>query len=329
MSRNILVIVTFAFLCCFATSQVAPPKYGRYANNLQKRYEDLRCAMVTISWVELTQAQIPNNPVPQTVTTTHFGTGFYVSADGDIVTAAHVVGNKSWSDPGTGMVVSLSTPDFWTIENSKNEKNSISHTKLEQTSDAWGADLARIKTGYNPPCWLRISDGISMRPGEHVITMGFPQLAFRSLSLYSGIISARLKSDLLIGATIQGAPVKAQNEFLRVQMPISPGLSGAAVIDDNNRVVAVVSSAGASNVILDYLIQVANNQEMLPIPLGQTHNVDWPEAVGNLARTIREYASPGYGDSVPLSYLKTVQKVASTDHASAVRAHPQPQGHPN
>jgi hypothetical protein len=322
--RKIVVVITVGFLCCLAIAQVAPPKYGRYANNLQKRYDDLKCAMVTITWEE--QSIVPGNGQPLqilTTTTTHFGTGFYTSPTGDILTAAHVIGNKSWSDPGTGMIVSLATPEFWTIGNSKNEKMTIIHTKLEQSPDSWGADLAKIMTGYSPPCWLKISDGASIRPGDHVITLGFPQLAFRSLSLYSGIISARLKSELYIGTTVQGAPVKAQNEFLRVQMPISVGLSGSAVIDDNNRAVAVVSSAGASTTILDALIQVANTRDVTPIPPGQQRNFDWPEAVGNLARTIRDYASPGYGDSVPLSYLKTAKTQASANPEAASHGHQQ------
>jgi hypothetical protein len=301
----------------------------RERDNLKERYDDLRCAMVTITWEEMAVVPPQSNQPLQIATITHFGTGFYSSANGDITTAAHVVGNKSWSDAGKGMVVNLATPAFWTIQNSKEENIRVSHDKLEQSSDAWGADLARILTGSVPPCWLRTRDDQSIGPGDHVIALGFPQLAFRSLSLYSGIISARLKSDLIIGTTAQGAPVKAQNDFLRIQMPISPGLSGSALIDDDNRAVAVVSAAGASTTILDALIQVANIQEMTPSHPGQQRNVEWPEAVGNLARTIRDFASPGYGDSVPLSYLKRVQTPTPTNPANALRGHQQQPAHPN
>ena len=144
MLRKLVVVITVGLLCCLAIAQVAPPKYGRYANNLQKRYDDLKCAMVTITWEEQSSI-VPGNGQPlQILTTTHFGTGFYTSPTGDILTAAHVIGNKSWSDPGTGMIISLATPEFWTIGNSKNEHMTIIHTKLEQSSDSWGADLAKI-----------------------------------------------------------------------------------------------------------------------------------------------------------------------------------------
>ena len=159
-------------------------------------------------------------------------------------------------------------------------------------------------------------------------TLGFPGLAFGSLTIYSGIVSARLKSDLPIGFSMQGAPVKPQNDFLRVQMPLSPGLSGAAVLDDDNRVIAVVSSAGASTAILNSLIQTASIQESFFRP-GQQNNVDWPLAVGELARTLRDYASPGYGDSVPVSYLKKTQTPTAIDHEPVQPSRQQQQGHPN
>ena len=84
------------------------------------------------------------------MTTTHFGTGFYTSGDGDIVTAAHVLGNKSWSDAGTGMVISIGTPPTWEVQNSKGVKVTISRDKLEQSPDSWGADLAKLRSSGVP-----------------------------------------------------------------------------------------------------------------------------------------------------------------------------------
>jgi S1-C subfamily serine protease len=225
------------------------------------------------------------------------------------------------------MVVSIATPQIWDIQNNNGDTLSIARDKLEQSPDAWGADLAMLKSGHTPPCWLRLADVSSVHPGQHVITLGFPGLAFGSLTLYSGIVSARLKSDLPVGVSAQGAPVKPQNDFIRVQMPLSPGLSGAAVIDDDNRVISVVSSAGASTGILDALIQTANIQEKLLRP-GQQPNVDWPWAVGQLARNLRDYASPGYGDSVPVSYLKKMQMPIATGREPASPSRPLRQGHP-
>lgn len=329
-----------AVLTCLytAVAQVEPPKHESNfahvrqsrAENFSQRYKALQCAMVTISWEEVVNLPITLIGQPQQpIKMKHFGSGFYASADGDIVTAAHVLGNKSWSDAGTGMVVSVATPDFWTVVNSKNESQQITREKLDQSPDAWGADLATIKSGVQPPCWLKQGDANSVRTGQHVITLGFPGLAFGSLSIYSGIVSARMKLDLMIGITVQGKPVKPDNEFFRVQMPISTGLSGAAVIDDDNHAIAVVSSAGASSPLLDTLIGVANTQDLMltQSPGVPNRSVDWPWAVGELAKSLRDYASPGYGDSVPLNYLKAKKPTPTRPEASP-HDHQQQQDHP-
>jgi S1-C subfamily serine protease len=318
------MVLLYSCLLCFA--QVPAPTN----QNLQGRYDHLRCAMVTISWQETVTipatapALFPT--ATQSVTIKHFGTGFYTSPDGNIVTAAHVVGNKSWSDSGNGMVVTLATPEAWVIQDCNNQSRNVERSKLEQTPEDWGADLATLKSGWKSPSWLKIVSAESVRPGEHVITLGFPALAFGSLSIYSGIVSAKMKLDLVIGVTKENNPVRPQNDFVRIQMPISVGLSGAAVIDDQNHAIAVVSMAGASSPILDYLIGVANTQNLTLSQNGQ-HNVDWPWAVGELARTQREFSSPGYGDSVPLSYL-TTQRPKPTSHAAAPRGHQSLSGHP-
>jgi len=336
MQRTSLAIAATLLLSLFLDAQVAPPhhesnyahiKHSR-AENYSQRYDALRCAMVTIGWEETVLPPMAFNfQTPLPVTIQHFGTGFYASEDGKIVTAAHVIANKSWSDPGTGLIVTLDPPEYWMIENSNNESLRIPREKLAKTPNAWGADLAVINTGQKPPCWLKTGDANSVRPGRHVITLGFPGLAFRSLSIYNGIIVARLKLDLLIGMTIQGRPVKPQNDFLRVQMPISTGLSGAAVVDDDNHAIAVVTLAGASSGILDFLIGVASIQDLTLSQTGQTHTVDWPWAVGELAKSLKEFASPGYGDSVPLSYLRI--ETLSPIHPGVVRfVHQQQSGRP-
>lgn len=331
MFTKTLALIGTMFLFSIAVAQVAPPKRGKLppTEDLDARYKALSCAMVTISWEETTVPSVWfGTGIPWPITTQHFGSGFYASEDGKIVTAAHVVANKSWSDPGTGMVIILAPPEEWIVENSNHESFHVPQAGLMKTSDAWGADIAVLDTHRVPPCWLRTGDATAVLPGQHILTLGFPQLAFRSLSVYSGIVVARLKLDLLMGATIQGGPVKAQNDFLRVQMPISPGLSGAAVVDDNNEAIAVVSLAGSSSQLLDFLIAVADMQDLLASQPGAQRNLDWPWAVGELAKRWRESASPGYGDSVPLSYL-TKRTLSPTHHGVVKFVHPQQSDHPN
>jgi len=276
-------------------AQVASPKHEsrlrhlfgshRDSDNLEQRYKDLSCALVVI--------KSGNSQ----------GTGFYISPDGDVVTALHVLGNKIVERVGIGdqFKITLNSADTITIRNTR-EEFVVPIANLDHSNgDAWGADLALIKTGKPATCWLRSGDDATAKPGQHVISLGFPGLAFGSLSLYTGIISAKLKSDLLIGTTTTGQPLKATNEFLRVQMPISTGISGAPVIDDENRVLAVVTQAGAWFSDLEVLTQL---QRMRDAAGNQQNNSsDLVSATAHLAEVFHDFASPGYGDAVPLSYL--------------------------
>jgi hypothetical protein len=197
-----------------------------------------------------------------------------------------------------------------TIVESSGEGFGVSKSDIEENRSSWGADLALIKTKRKTSCWLAIGDDTKVKTGDPVITLGFPGLAFGSLSLYEGVVSAtRLANQLPVGRTKNTQqPVSASNTFIRVQMPISGGLSGAPVIDDENKAIAVVYAAGLWDEALDRLIVLVDTQQLGP-PLLQppfalqkdTLNMNW--AVGELAKSFHQYSSPGYGDSVPLSYL--------------------------
>ena len=146
--------------------------------------------------------------------------------------------------------------------------------------------------------------GTSNRTGQHVLVLGLPGLAFGSLSMYSGVVSGRLRTALTTGKTLQGHPVTSNVELVRVQMPISPGLSGAPVVDDENRAIGVVTSAGAWSQDLEFLLEWERLRESrnLPMPIG---SLDLPTLLGELAETFHDYGSPGYGDAVPMRYPKT------------------------
>jgi S1-C subfamily serine protease len=305
MLRKNLVVVVVALLCCPCIAQVAPPKHEsrwhhlfskhRERDNLEQRYSDLKCALVVV-----------DSGIGQ-------GTGFFISADGDVVTAFHVLGVPEFVPNGAQMTVTLHSQS--TIRIKTTTEFSIPISNLETNATMWTADLAVLKTGHQAPCWVRLGDDTSVKVGQHVIAFGFPGLGFGSLSMYSGIIVARLKNDLPIAMSTQG-PLKHDNEFLRVQMPISTGISGGPLINDENEVVGIVTEAGAWGSDLELLTQKWKNMSRgIPQPDISTDLAE----TAHLAEIVHDYASPGYGDAVPVGYLK--RKAQESDQQSSPPAH--------
>jgi Trypsin-like peptidase domain len=301
-------------LCAGLHAQVAPPKHESgaahvkhsRAQNYSDRFDAIKCAVVQI---------FRGTPTVGTP----YGTGFYISADGDIATASHVVGERVWTPKAGGVTVDLNSPDSLTVISSSGEPFTVPKSAIEQNREAWGADVVRIATGKKTNCWLAMGDDSKVKPGDLVITMGFPGLAFGSLSMYEGIVSAtKIKTNVPMGKTTTGALVTPENEFIRVQMPISGGLSGAPILNDENRAIAVVSLAGVWNQDLDLLIQLSDMNQLGPVsPAPNMLNL--APLVGQLAKSFHQYASPGYGDSVPLRYLKTKTEGTSLPSSQSAR----------
>lgn len=311
-TRLILLIGIALWGMGWATAQIPPPKresrlhhiFGSHidSDNLQQRFNDLKCALVLI--------RTPNG----------YGTGFFISPDGDIATASHVLGQRTFTSQDNGkMKVGLEMPPSFTIADAQNRSTEVPVESVEKNGDAWGADVAVLKSGIKTNCWLSSTSDAGINQGEHLVTLGFPGLSWGSISIYSGIVSAKLKLDLIIGGTTTGQPVKPDNDFIRVQMPISPGLSGAPIIDDANRVVGILTMAGASTQDIDLLIQL-NHLNAFPetppsvVPgqqAGQkqvTVNLNVFSLVAQLAESLRTFASPGYGDAVPMRYLRKAKQ---------------------
>jgi Trypsin-like peptidase domain len=291
-----------------AFAQVPPPKRESRMHHifaahhdmedlLPDRFEALKCALVLI--------RMGNR----------LGTGFYISPGGDIATASHVLGDRAYgiNPDGTVQVNIMMADSGGTILDSANRESRFDVSMLEVNADAWLADVARIKTGMKTSCWLSEADDRVSRPGEHLITLGFPGLSFQTLTLYEGLMSARLKPNLPLKTFPNGMAILGTNDLIRVQMPISAGQSGAPIIDDENRAVGIVTTAGLWTEDLDHLLLAAragvfNTPPPPPVP-GQPQNsmsftLNAMGVTAELAGLVHDYASPGYGDAVPLRYLR-------------------------
>lgn len=280
------IFATLFLLASVATAQIPPPKHEsrlhhifarhRDGDNLEQRFQDLRCALVILQSAD------------------RVGTGFYIDRDGDVVTASHVLGDRIFMPDGSAMRITLVFPQNITVQTMTERFDVPALTTIENSADQWSADLAVLRTMHPTACWLNIGNDAEVQVGQHAVALGFPGLAFGSLSIYSGPISAKFRSELVTGVTTTGQPVRSNNELFRIQMPISPGISGGPVINDENEVIAVVTSAGAWNPNLDAL-ERAVRQGAVRDPLAAT--------VAQLAEIFHDYASPGYGDAVPLHFL--------------------------
>jgi hypothetical protein len=307
MLVGVMVLLMLLFWTSGAAAQIPPPKHEshlhhvfgshRDAENLPARFEALKCALVLI---EAGQS---------------LGTGFYINGDGDVATASHVLGQRTFARNADSTVqVSIAMPTVLTITNSQGERLEIqSSSAVEQNADAWLADVARVQTGRKTTCWLREANDQQTRTGEHLITLGFPGISFQTLTLYTGIMSARLKGQAHLPiAVLNGRDaLLPSNESIRVQMPISTGLSGAPVIDDENRVVGVITNAGGWTQDLDNLMLAFRGGAFQTLPAPPplqansiSFNLNSMALMGQLAGLFHDYASPGYGDAVALRYLR-------------------------
>lgn len=138
------------------------------------------------------------------------GTGFFVSSDGLLVTAAHVVQGAS------GVWVAVKD-DIWPA----------SVIKLDSAND-----IAVLRVDAPGPVpFLTMADSATVRMGTDVFTVGFPNIQIQGVSpkLTRGEISS------LTG--MQDDP-----RFFQISVPVQPGNSGGALLNLHGHVVGIVVS---------------------------------------------------------------------------------------
>jgi S1-C subfamily serine protease len=245
------------------------------AADLPSRYKALSCAVV----------HIKNDSVS--------GTGFFIDDKGTIVTAGHVlleaaasasVPNSTDFRPYSNVVVTDLDDNHFPASLGKMTDDDISNLQH---------DLVILKTNIANKCHLVLGDSKTVLAGQSVIAMGFPQQAVHAI-IYTGIISGRL-------ALLQP---NVPFDFLRVQMPISPGASGGPLLDDNDKVVGVVDAE-------PFGFPPDVNRVAQTYGAGKSVSsgtfiagVDLAKVVGEMAYAITAGVSPGSGYGMPIEYLR-------------------------
>jgi len=146
----------------------------------------------------------PQAGMPGTMST---GSAFFINGDGYLVTAAHVVSScKAVRLPKAGLLQRIAVDS--------------------QT------DLAVLKATDKSPNFGRLKNGTAGRPGDSVVTVGFP---------YS--------SALRIGATVTTGVIAALTglhddaRFMQITAPVQHGNSGGPLLGPGGAVIGVVDAA--------------------------------------------------------------------------------------
>ena len=151
------------------------------------------------------------------------GTGFFVSAEGHVLTNEHVV--KGCSEVRTH--VPPSNPGSLTLYEFEATFFPPATVLRVSASD----DLAILKTGARPSAVATFRQGSPPRLGEAVVVFGFP--------LTGALASA---GNLTTGNITALAGLRDDSRKYQVSAPVQPGNSGGAVLDMNGDVVGVVES---------------------------------------------------------------------------------------
>lgn len=136
------------------------------------------------------------------------GSGFFITDDGYLVSNNHVVKNAAKVRLLTGA---------GTID-----------AEVVQTDSA--NDLALLKARGKFAC-LPIASSRAARLGETVITVGFPNVVLQGFS------PKLAKGEIASLTGIQDNP-----RYFQISVPVQPGNSGGALVDDHGNVIGIVSA---------------------------------------------------------------------------------------
>ncbi len=149
-------------------------------------------------------------PAPGTQHKATIGSGFFVTADGSLLTNAHVV---------TGCKKILATPSG----------SKTSYQANLKTADAVN-DLALLTSSIVPPLVPHFREDRPIRPGDGVVAVGFPlaNLLSREINVTVGDVSAL------------GGP-RGDQRFLQITAPIQKGNSGGPLADMSGNIIGIVT----------------------------------------------------------------------------------------
>lgn len=143
------------------------------------------------------------------------GSGFFITADGYLLTNHHVIESEVEPGTSTSSRLSIRLPD------SKGER-------LPAKVVGWdrNLDLALLKVEYHPPFVFSWGTGADPVPGQRLQALGSP--GGLEATLTEGIVSAVQRPLLAVG------------QVLQIDVAVNPGNSGGPLVNAQGQVVGVV-----------------------------------------------------------------------------------------
>lgn len=179
------------------------------------------------------------------------GSGFFISADGLLITNHHVIEAKVDPKEGIGAKLWVALPDAKGVK-----------TPAKVVGWDRNLDLALLKVETKPPYVFSLSTLGDPDPGQRLQAIGSPGGLEQTLT--SGIASAEKR------------PLLALGEVLQIDVPVNPGNSGGPLLDESGRVVGVVFAGIASFQGVNFAIPAALVQKELPrLKVGGAAVIPW------------------------------------------------------
>jgi len=191
---------------------------GMNGKNVSKLKEWLQEKM-TIGQISLAQQRAkefvesrekkPDEKMRETPERTKFGTGFFITKEGYMLTASHTVRG--------GLIIQIYYQG----------KVLTGRKFLDDVS----LDVALIKIDDVNCGWINMSPSSEVRAGDEVFTVGYPQIQLQGLGAKytNGVINS------LTG-------IADDPKYFQISVPVQPGNSGGPLVDSQGRVIGIIVS---------------------------------------------------------------------------------------
>jgi serine protease Do len=220
-----------------ACTLVASPVVARAEGNEGKQH---RVASERSALVQVARAAVPavvsittqERPDAAGEPQKGIGSGFIISADGYVLTAAHVV------DDAESFTVTLLDARGWPEE---------VPAKLVGSDPLTDCALLKLKTDRRLP-FLVLGSAQDVDVADWVVIIGSPYGLDRSVSV--GVVSAKGRTDVIPGARTSFV------DFIQTDAAINPGNSGGPMLDLDGKVVGIANAVNTTGQGIGFAIPV-------------------------------------------------------------------------